>query len=222
LRNTRDNQRARCGEFLAQYYVPALAAAGAGPVGLLSPVVGAEAPYVLMVAQHASLDQFQQRHEAIWAKPEFAAAAAKMAAAGRPFERMEVALLRAFGGFPKIANAGDATKPARVFELRTYESDTPLSLKNKIAMFEAGEIELFVKHGLQPIFFGGQVAGGRMPNLTYMVAFDNLAAREANWRAFGTSPEWRQMASRPGWSDGEVVSNITNTLLSPVTGSQIR
>lgn len=55
-----------------------------------------------------------------------------------------------------------------------------------------------------------------------MVAFDSLAAREANWRAFATSPEWKKMAATPGLSDGEVVSNISNVILSPLAGSRIR
>ena len=89
-------------------------------------------------------------------------------------------------------------------------------------MFEKGEIEIFRKYGLLPIFFGEMIAGPRMPNLTYMVAFDNFAAREANWKAFGGSPEWGKMRTTPGWADGEVVSNITNQILTPIAGSQIR
>ena len=72
------------------------------------------------------------------------------------------------------------------------------------------------------MFFGAQIAGVKMPSLTYMVAFDNLTARDANWHAFGTSPEWKKISSTPGLSDGEPVSNITNMLLSPLPGSQIR
>jgi hypothetical protein len=49
-----------------------------------------------------------------------------------------------------------------------------------------------------------------------------LAARETNWRAFATSAEWKRMAATPGLSDGEIVSNISNALLTPVAGSRLR
>ena len=51
---------------------------------------------------------------------------------------------------------------------------------------------------------------------------DDLAAREKNWRAFATSPEWKKLSSTPGLSDAEIVSNISNALLTPLAGSVIR
>jgi hypothetical protein len=223
LRNTLDQQRKRLTEYVTQNYLPALVREGAGPIGLFSPTVGADAPFLLMVAQHATLDDFDRSHTKIWNNAALTSAAEKLRAGGRPYERMEVALLRCFGGFPAIgAPASASGQAARVFELRTYESDTTLSLKKKIGMFESGEIAIFRKSGLAPIFFGERLAGEKMPSLTYMVAFDNLAAREAAWRAFGTSEEWHKLSTAPGLSDGDVVSNISNLLLSPVAGSQIR
>jgi hypothetical protein len=223
LRNTKDQQAARLTEFVAKSYVPGLTREGAGPIGLFSPVVGADAPFLLLVAQHATLNEFEQRHAKLWDDAEFAAAAAKLSEGGRPYERMEVALLRCFGAFPAIeVPPTSSDRAARIFEMRTYESDTPLSLKRKIGMFEGGEIEIFRKCGLLPVLFGAEVAGGRMPNLTYMVAFDNLAAREANWRAFASSAEWHELSARPGLGNADVVSNISNMLLAPVAGTQIR
>lgn len=212
-RNTMDSQRPKLGEFLASKLLPALKAAGAGPIGLFATSVGNESPSVLLVAQHASASAFDQ----CWQK------APSIEGAALPFERMEVQLLRGFAGFPAIeVPPAPEGRGGRVFELRTYESNTPASLARKIDMFEKGEIDIFRKYKLLPIFFGAMIAGPRMPNLTYMVAFDNLAAREANWRAFGGSPEWTKFKAGPGWADGEIVSNISNQLLSPIAGSEIR
>ena len=61
-----------------------------------------------------------------------------------------------------------------------------------------------------------------MPNLTYMLGFDSLAAREKAWSAFGQDSEWQKMRSQPGVSDAEVVSNISNLIVSPMEGSDIR
>jgi hypothetical protein len=224
LRNTMDNQRGRLSEHLGKALLPAMRKAGAGPVGLFQSTIAPGAPFLLLVAQHASLAAFEQCWQRTGADGELKAATEALNKQVQlPYQRMEVHLLRGFRRFPSIEvpPAGEG-RAARVFELRTYESNTPQSLAKKIAMFEDGEIDLFRKFGLLPVFFGEMIAGPQMPNLTYMVAFDSLAAREANWRAFATSPEWRKMAATPGLSDGEVVSNISNMILSPVDGSMIR
>lgn len=224
LRNTMDNQRAKMAEFLGKTVVPAMKRAGTGPVGLFAASVAPEAPFQMLAVEHASIAAFEECWKKLNADEELVAGARTlMGSVALPFERMEVQLLRGFRGFPAIeVPAGDGARPARLFELRTYESNTPASLMKKIGMFENGEIDLFRKFGLTPVFFGEMLAGPRMPNLTYMVAFDSLSQREAAWRAFGTSPEWKKMAATPGLSDGEVVSNITNMLLTPVAGSMIR
>jgi hypothetical protein len=165
---------------------------------------------------------FEQTHGKLMADEQFRTASeAFFAGPGLPFQRMEVELLRAFKGFPSIEIPAKKDG-VRLFELRCYESNTPVSLAKKIGMFENGEIDLFRKFGMAPVLFGETIVGQKMPNLTYMVAHDSLTAREANWRAFGGSPEWKKMAATPGLSDGEVVSNISTTLLSPMAGSQIR
>ena len=89
-------------------------------------------------------------------------------------------------------------------------------------MFDDGEIAIFRKYGLQPVFFGETIVGPKMPNLTYMVAYDDWAEREKAWRRFVTSPEWRKLSKTPGLSDAEVVSNISNGLYRPVSGSDIK
>jgi NIPSNAP protein len=132
-------------------------------------------------------------------------------------------LLRAFAGMPSIEVPSTQERQApRIFELRTYESNSPVSLATKIRMFEEGEIAIFRRAGLQPVFFGETIAGARMPNLTYMIAFDDLAARDKNWRTFGGDPEWQKLRAKPGYGDAEIVSNISNAILRPMPFSQIR
>jgi hypothetical protein len=221
-RNTTDNQRARLSEWLSRTVAPAMARVGAGPLGLFNASIGADTPFVLAVLSHASMAAFEQTHGKLMADEQFRTASeAFFAGPGLPFQRMEVELLRAFKGFPSIEIPAKKDG-VRLFELRCYESNTPVSLAKKIGMFENGEIDLFRKFGMAPVLFGETIVGQKMPNLTYMVAHDSLTAREANWRAFGGSPEWKKMAATPGLSDGEVVSNISTTLLSPMAGSQIR
>ena len=109
-----------------------------------------------------------------------------------------------------------------MFELRTYESNNSSSLKKKIKMFADGEIAIFRKSGLLPVFFGETIVGTNMPNLTYLLAYDDLASREKNWRVFAASPEWQKLRATPGYSDAEIVSNISNVFLRPLPFSPIR
>jgi hypothetical protein len=174
-----------------------------------------------MLSEFATLSGWEETHRRLSNDKDFMAAAEKALAGALLYQRMEVQLLRSFGRFPRVEVPKPGERP-RLFELRTYESNNGLSLRRKIGMFEDGEIDIFRKYGLLPVFFGETIAGGKMPNLTYMVAFDSLSAREANWRAFAQSPEWKELSSKPGLSDGEIVSNITSMILSPAAGSAIR
>jgi hypothetical protein len=92
----------------------------------------------------------------------------------------------------------------------------------KVRMFaEMGEVDIFRRVGLTPVFFGSTIAGLRMPNLTYMLVHDSMAAREKSWGAFVNDPEWKKLRATPGYSDAEIVSNITTVLLRPAVYSQI-
>jgi hypothetical protein len=54
-----------------------------------------------------------------------------------------------------------------------------------------------------------------------MLVHENMAAREKSWDAFRTSPDWKALAATPGYSDAEIVSNITTVYLRPAGYSQI-
>jgi hypothetical protein len=109
-----------------------------------------------------------------------------------------------------------------VFELRVYESNNGLTLMRKVKMFEDGEIAIFRKVGMRPVFFGTTMAGRNQPSLRYMVGFDDLAHREKCWSAFGADPDWKKLRATPGLSDAEVVSNISSQILRPLAFSAIR
>jgi hypothetical protein len=89
-------------------------------------------------------------------------------------------------------------------------------------MFESGEIAIFQRLGMRPVLFAETMVGERMPNLVYMLSYDDLASREKLWKAFGADPEWRKLRGLPGNSDAEIVSNISNSLLQPLPFSPIR
>lgn len=135
------------------------------------------------------------------------------------YTRIESSFLKAFTVMPKLV----APLPkARIFELRRYESHNEAAGAKKISMFnDMGEIDIFKRVGLTPVFFGETIFGGMRPNLTYMITFDDMAEHDANWKTFGSDPEWKKISSVPEYKDALIVSKITRTFLSPFPFSQV-
>jgi hypothetical protein len=48
-----------------------------------------------------------------------------------------------------------------------------------------------------------------------------MTARDKNWAAFIADPEWKKLSTTPGYTDGEIVSNISNAFLTPASYSQV-
>jgi hypothetical protein len=133
------------------------------------------------------------------------------------YVRMKSSLMVAFKDMPKLEAP---EKKSRIFELRIYESHSIKAAKKKIEMFnEGGEIAIFRKTGLQPVLFGETLIGPKMPNLTYMLVFDDLVHRDAKWKVFGGDPAWKKLRSDPAYKG--TVSNITDIILRPASYSQI-
>jgi hypothetical protein len=130
--------------------------------------------------------------------------------------------MMAFEGMPKLeAPSFPGGGKSRLFELRTYESHSLKAHLKKVEMFNRGEISIFRRTGLPPVFFGQTVIGSRLPNLTYMLGFENAEARDKGWSAFIADAEWLKLRTKPGYTDAEIVTNISNALLRPTDYSQI-
>jgi len=225
LRNMAENQSQRVGDFLRNAVLPAAQRAGIGPVGVFRNVIGgAEGPFIMMLIGFPSLAGMEAAREKLNEDKEYLKQTDTFnAQPGLGYMRMENSLLRGFDSMPSIeVPPTDSKRAGRVFEVRTYESNNMATLRRKMKMFDDGEIGIFRRVGMQPVFFGETIVGRNMPNLTYMLGYDDLAHREKTWRAFGGDPEWQKMRALPGLADAEVVSNITNFLVSPMPFSQIR
>ena len=208
------------GNFLRKVGIPAMNRIGIGPVGVFNTMYGPNSPtlYVLMV--HKSLDTVMNSASLLMVDDQYRKAGAEFIdtpLSESAYVRMESSLMVAFKGLPQLRVP---EKKPRIFELRTYESHSIKASKKKIEMFnEGGEIKVFLKTGLQPVFFGETLIGPKMPNLTYMLVFDDLVDRDAKWKVFGGDPEWKKLRSNPEYK--ETVSNITDIILRPTSYSQI-
>ena len=224
LRNTPENQMQHTSDFLRNGALPALKRAGIAPVGFFASVIAEQSPFILALATFPSLAAMETAREKEAEDKDYAQARdAYNASPGLGYVRLESSLLRCFESMPNVEPPPlDGQRPPRVFELRMYESNNSSTLARKIKMFNDAEIKIFKRLGMQPVFFGETIIGQRMPNLVYMLSFENLAAREKLWQAFGADPEWQKLRAQPGNSDSEIISNSSNAILRPLPFSDIR
>jgi hypothetical protein len=216
----------RLAEYLENAAIPALNRLGHSPIGVFTVFAGVPGPAVFVLTPLPGLESLATLEGRLDKDEQYvksAAAYADVTAADPAYIRIESSLLSAFPRFPRVVvPAATAAKAPRLFELRTYESPSEKTHLMKVKMFsEMGEIEIFKRVGLTPVFFSRTLVGPRMPSLTYMLVYENLAARERNWAAFASDPEWKKVSSTPGFSDAEIVSNITSIYLRPAAYSQI-
>jgi hypothetical protein len=217
-------QVTRTTEYLRRGWLPATQRAGIGPVGFFNALVAPESPFLLSLTSYPSFAAIEAAHHKLVADKEFQAALDEYNSVAEPgYMRMENSLLLAFPSMPavEVPPVGEG-RAARIFEIRTYESPNEKTLARKVKMFGDGEIAAFRRSGMLPVFFGTAIVGRNLPHLTYMLAYDDLAAREKTWSAFGKDPGWQKLRATPGLSDPEIVSNISNAILRPLPFSPIR
>ena len=209
--------------FVGEVAIPAMNRAGVGKVGAFTVVYGENEPSLLVVLSHQTLDSIVSLRDRLAADAVYARAGAAILdtpMSDPAFVRVESTLLRAFEAMPTLEpSAGAAAATSRIFELRTYESHSDRAALNKLKMFNAGEVPIFRRAGLTPVFFGETVVGAKMPSLIYMLTFSNIAARDAAWAAFGKDPEWKTLSADPQYRDN--VSAISDIILQPTAYSQI-
>ena len=201
--------------------IPALNRAGVKPVGVFYETPAPEAPVAFLLIPYQSLDQMASAKVGLEADAEYQKAAAEylaIPATDPVYDRIESSLLQAFETMPKLEAPA---KKGKLFNLRIYESHNEAAGQKKIEMFNKGEIAIFRRTGLTPVLFGEAVVGTRIPNLTYLLAFDDDAARTDAWNRFRTDPEWLKLKAIPEYEDKRIVSKITNKLLTPTEYSQI-
>jgi hypothetical protein len=208
-----------------QALVPALNRLGINPVGVFNVIIGPDTPSIYVLLPCASLDALVNVEALLGRDQEYLKA-------GEPFinapdkqpaySRMQSWLMLALEGRPKLAvPPATAKHEPRLFELRIYEAPTDQDHKRKIEMINAGYYDVFQKAGFWQVFYADMLVGTGMPNLAYMLSFADLTDRTAKWKAFYALPEWKSLAGNPRYTFEDIVSRITNIILSPADYSQI-
>jgi NIPSNAP len=211
--------------YFSSALMPALGRLGLGPAGAFALDYGEGTPAQILLIPGADLKTLAEIDFRLAADAEFMDKAApywNAPSSAPPFERIDSSLLIAFSGWPKLVPPpSSATKAKRIFQLRTYESPSNAEHIRKVEMFHGGEFDFFKAAGCHPVFFGDGLAGPRLPSLTYMLSFTDLADLERGWDAFRNDPGWKKLQSNPRYSYDSIVSNISNLVLTPLECSQI-
>ncbi len=211
--------REKLDKFLADVAIPAWNRLGIQPVGIFA-FADPNVADLYVLLPHRTIESFATAAAKLAADADYQKMGAEAldTPKGEPtYARIESSLMLAFDSVPKVETP--TKKETRVFQLRIYESHCDERARRKVAMFNDGEVALFRKVGMPPVFFGQTLAGARMPNLTYMLGFDDEAAQKDAWAKFLAHPDWKKMSGDPQYKD--TVSNITNIILKPAACSQI-
>jgi hypothetical protein len=194
------------------------------PALILEALVAAHMPQVLTVSCYDSLLELDMAKRR-WREEGAAREALARWEAGdeAPYEtRNEIVLVSApyCPAFPPTAI--DAAKPPRVYELRTYHSPTERQLQALHERFAGPEIKIFQRCGIHPVLYSSTYIGPDQPNLTYLTPFDDLAAREKAWAAFGADPEWVKVRNESIARSGQISSVIQVSMFKAAAYSPVR
>lgn len=214
-----EGQQAQVEAYLEKAFIPAANRLGVAKVGVFTEMEASDTRRLHVLLVHRSLRSALGLTRQLMADEAHVTAGAAYldTPPGAPaYERIQSSIMAAFEGMPQ---AKIPEQKPRIFELRQYESHNETKARKKIEMFDKSEIQLFLKTGLIPVFFGEMLVGENIPNLTYMLVFDDMADHDSDWKSFVESPEWKELSAREEYKD--TVSHITKTFLVPTAYSQI-
>jgi len=212
--------------YLQQAFLPGLHRAGWTNIGVFKPIDSDTANFgkrIFVLLTAPSLEALAQVPQLLQNDAAYATAAKDYQDATNdlpPYERLEISWLSAFSGHLHLKKPYlHAAKTERVYEIRSYESATEKLHANKVQMFNAAnEIGLFESLGFNAAFYSAAITGAHMPNLVYMICFDNMASHDAHWKTFRDSPKWKEMTALPAYK-AKNVSHIDSYLLHPAAYS---
>lgn len=206
--------------YLKEAYLPGLKKLGIKNIGVfkLKPSAKDTIKKTIVLIPFSSMKEFLKLDEKLAKDKTYLVAGASYLNASYkqpPYLRMESIILQAFSDHPFLIKPTlNTDRNNRVYELRSYESATEAIYNNKVDMFNAGgEIKLFNRLAFNAVFYGEVISGDKMPNLMYMTTFADQESREAHWKNFVDSPEWKELTAMEKYKNN--ISHIDITFLYP-------
>jgi hypothetical protein len=215
------SQATRLANFLQKTYAPALAKAQL-PALILDAQFSEYLPMVTVITGHASVEQAWNLTSSLNADKAFEAATdAWQAGPEPPFLSLTTELVEAAEFTPDLAAPKPQPKAPRIFELRVYQTHTLKQLRDLKQRFAEGEVKLLERAGAQSVFYGTTAIGLDTPNLTWLIAFEDMAAREKFSTAFNADPDWIKMRQQSNERYGQIPSYRHLTLYRATAYSPI-
>ena len=106
-----------------------------------------------------------------------------------------------------------------IYELRIYTA-TPGRLPDILARFRDHTLKIWERYGIRQAGFWTTLVGPNSNTLTYLLAWESLAEREAKWNAFIVDPEWLAVRAATE-KDGPIVASVANSFLEPTPFSSM-
>jgi hypothetical protein len=209
-------------DYFQHALLPALRRAGVGPDGVFVESSKADAPVVYVLIPLAGMESVATLSAILQNDAEYQKTGAAFLSASPKepaYVNHEARLMLAAAFMPALE--APEKRETRMFELRRYRSPSEAAFRKKLEMFATGELAIFRRVGLNPVFFGEMLFGPDMFNITYMLTYPDAAARGTAWGEFGKDPEWQKLRATPGFTDAEIIANIKSLTLKPTPYSQI-
>jgi hypothetical protein len=217
------NQEKMLDQYLQHAFIPAAHRAGVKDIGVFKPLASEEDAgkkvYVFLPFSNSkAYFDFQGRLDKDQAYQRDGKDYIYAAHNQPPYKRIETVFLQAFTGSPRYKTPNlQAEKKDRVYELRSYEAATERLYRQKVKMFNSGEIDIFDNLKFNPVFYAETLAGANTPNLMYMTTFENIEERNKHWDAFRVDPDWEAMKDLEEYKN--TVSKNDTRLLYPASYS---
>ncbi len=107
-----------------------------------------------------------------------------------------------------------------IYELRVYTA-MPVRLPDVLARFQQHTIKIWERLGIHPVAFFTPLVAADSNELTYLLAWKDLADREAKWGNFVADPAWiavREDSER----EGPIVARMANSFVKPTSFSDLK
>jgi hypothetical protein len=201
-------------KYLSEAYLPAIHRQGIPTVGVFKTanIDTATNKRIYVLIPYQSFKQFSGLQQALDKDKELASKGADYINApfgNAPYLVKESIFMQAFDKMPVLKKPTfSSPKSERIYELRSYRSDTEKLYHNKVQMFNQDEMEIFERIGSQPVFYGEVLFGSQMPNLMYMTTYANKADRDAHWKTFGSDPKWKSISALPKYKNNMTKADV--------------
>jgi hypothetical protein len=195
----------RLNDWLGNNLVPAVSKLTPGPVLVLEAVFAPRVPQIMMLTGYSSFEQIAATQDKLNSDAALKAAYEKIEAVTEPlYETRTTSILEPTPYSPAIAV--EKRDKARYYEVRIYHAPTEWQFRALHDRMLGPVAKLFKVHGIEPLFYSTTRVGPNMPNITYMIPWDSLAAREKAWDAFGADPEWVKARKDSIDKSGQIVT----------------